>query len=163
MTDATIETASATSEDEAFLFELYGSTRTEEAEAWGWGDREREAFLLQQFQCQQRAYRLQYPHAECRIIRCDGSKAGRILTEEGPDEIRVIDISLLPPYRGLRIGTALLRRWQAVAAVCGKPLTLHVLRANRALRLYDRLGFRTVSGDEAYVAMEWRRGTPIPG
>ncbi len=40
-------------QDQAFLFELYASTRREELDAWGWPPQARAAFLRMQFQASQ--------------------------------------------------------------------------------------------------------------
>ena len=44
----------------------------------------------------------------------------------------------------------------AEAAQTGKPLRLHVEFFNRALHLYQRLGFSKVSDTGIYFEMEWR-------
>ena len=36
-----------------------------------------------------------------------------------------------------------------------KPVRIHVERANRAINLYRRLGFREVGENELYYLMEW--------
>ena len=47
----------------------------------------------------------------------------------------------------------------AEAAAVGKALTIHVERFNPALRLYERLGFRTIEDKGVYQLMEWRLPT----
>ena len=47
------------------------------------------------------------------------------------DEIRIVDIALLPEYRGAGIGTPLLGELEDEAAAAGKPLSIHVERLNR--------------------------------
>jgi hypothetical protein len=42
------------------------------------------------------------------------------------------------------------------ATRAGEVVQLHVLRGNRALRLYLRLGFRIIADDGLYFQMEWR-------
>ena len=67
------------------------------------------------------------------------------------DEIRIVDIALLPEYRNRGIG----RRCCAgccEAAADGKPLRIHVERFNPALRLYERLGFRPVADRGVYCS-----------
>ncbi|NEN85681.1 GNAT family N-acetyltransferase [Paenibacillus elgii] len=145
----------ARTEDQAFLYELYRSTRIEEVSAWGWGDGELDAFLRMQFDLRQRSYALQYPLAQHGIILQNGVRVGGIILQETPHEIRLIDVSLVPEYRDGGIGTALLKRLQETAAARGKPIRLHVIRSNAAVSLYERLGFRLAEGDGIYAAMEW--------
>ena len=41
------------------------------------------------------------------------------------------------------------------ATVAGKRVVIYVERFNRALRLYERLGFRAVGDHGVYLRMEW--------
>ena len=90
------------------------------------------------------------------MIEVDGRDAGRLYVHRGDAEIRVVDIALLPEFRGAGVGTQLMRGLQAEATKSGRRLTLHVDASNvGARRLYERLGFRA-AGDAAggvYVAM----------
>ncbi|WP_163852790.1 GNAT family N-acetyltransferase [Paenibacillus elgii] len=145
----------ARTEDQAFLYELYRSTRIEEVSAWGWGDGELDAFLRMQFDLRQRSYALQYPLAQHGIVLQNGVRVGGIVLQETPQEIRLIDVSLVPEYRNGGIGTALLKGLQETAAAREKPIRIHVIRSNPAVSLYERLDFRLVEGDGLYTAMEW--------
>lgn len=63
-------------------------------------------------------------------------------------------ISLLKPYRGRGIGTALMRRMLGELKDAGYArASLSVQKENPALRLYERLGFR-IAGDGA-DGSEW--------
>lgn len=145
----------AKTEDQAFLYELYRSTRIEEVSAWGWEEGELDAFLRMQFDLRQRSYALQYPLAQHGVLLHNGVKVGGIILQESPQDIRLIDVSLVPEYRNGGIGTALLKGLQDKAAAHGKRIRLHVIRSNLAVSLYERLGFRVAEGDGIYAAMEW--------
>lgn len=67
------------------------------------------------------------------------------------EEIRIVDIALLPDSCNRGIGTALLRQLQAEAQASGKPLRIHVERFNPALPLYERLGFRQIEDKGVYL------------
>src|SRR5256885_10223779 len=95
--------------DEEFLFEVYASTRTEELAVTGWSEEQRQSFLRTQFQAQDKHYRENYPGAELNLILVNGAKAGRLYVHRRPKEIRIMDIALLPSYRGRGIGTTLLK------------------------------------------------------
>jgi len=142
-------------QDEAFLFELYASTRQDELEAWGWPPAMRHTFLTLQFRASQ-GYRAAFPDAEFQIVRLDGVNAGRLIVNRTREELRVVDIALLPQHRNAGIGTALLRRLFGEAAATKKPLRLQVLKDNRAGRLYQRLGFVKIAETEMHWEMEWR-------
>ncbi len=142
-------------EDGAFLFELYGTTRQEELDAWGWPPEARAAFLTMQFRASQGRHHA-LPNAEFQIVMLDGVNAGRLIVHRTKEALHLEDIALLPQHRGAGYGTALLRRLFGEAAASGKPLRLSVLRGNRAARLYERLGFVKTGETELHLEMEWR-------
>lgn len=72
------------------------------------------------------------------------------------DACRVVDISILPAYRNMGIGTSLLTDLQRLMASSHLPIRLSVLSSNPARRLYERLQFRYIKLEEPYVFMEWR-------
>ena len=78
-----------------------------------------------------------------------------IVANRWSDEIRIVDIALLPAYCNRGLGTTLVRALQAEAAASGKPLRIHVERFNPALRLYERLGFRQIEDKGVYLFLEW--------
>jgi ribosomal protein S18 acetylase RimI-like enzyme len=141
--------------DEDFLYEVYASTRRDELDHIGWTDAEREAFLRMQFTAQQRSYLAQFPFGDFQIILWHERPIGRLYLERRTKEIRGIDIALLPAYRQLGIGTAIMQVLLDEVAHNGKPFRLHVVKSNRARRLYERLGFTTLEDDGVYLFMEW--------
>ena len=80
---------------------------------------------------------------------------GRLYIARWDDEIRIVDIALLPPSLNAGIGTAILRDILAEAAVAQKPVRIHVEQFNPALRLYERLGFAPIEDKGVYLFMEW--------
>jgi len=154
-----IEARPASPEDHAFLFELYASTRREELAAWGWDPAQQNAFLQMQFLAQTRAYEGQYSGAEHRILWQGGQRMGRTLVARSESEIHLVDIALLPEFRGQGHGTTVLRELQAEAAATGKPLRLSVLSQSPARRLYQRLGFDAINDDGLYCSMVWQTPT----
>lgn len=144
------------SSDREFLCRLYASTRQEELAPVPWSEPEKEAFLRLQFDAQDRHYQEHFPAAAFQIIELDAQPIGRLYVDRRADEIRLIDIALLPEFRGAGIGTALLMELIDEAAAAGKPLRIHVERFNPALRLYQRLGFRPLEEHGVYLLMEYR-------
>jgi ribosomal protein S18 acetylase RimI-like enzyme len=124
-----------------------------------WDGAQKDAFIRQQFAAQHAWYIEQYQEASFDVIVVGGRPAGRLYVARWPAEIRVVDISLLPEYRGRGIGSALLGDLMAEATVAAKPLTIHVERFNRALRLYERLGFTVAADKGVYFLLQW---TPAP-
>ena len=145
----------AKDEDVEFLRILYASTREEELAVTGWSDVQKRDFCRMQFDAQAAHYLEHYPAAEFSIIEYDGNAAGRLYVNRGEREIRIMDLALLPEWRGKGIGTSLLRELQGEAAALGMPLSIHVEQFNPALRLYERLGFRPVEDRGVYYLLSW--------
>ena len=142
--------------DEAFLREVYSSTRTEELAQVPWDNEQKAAFLRMQFEAQDRYYHEVYPNGAFDLILIEGEPAGRLYVNRGSDEVRIIDIAMLPAYRNRRIGTHLISALQAEAALARKPLRIHVERFNPAMRLYERLGFQPIADRGVYLFLEWK-------
>jgi ribosomal protein S18 acetylase RimI-like enzyme len=143
-------------EDRELLLRVYASTRTQELAQVPWTEEQKHAFLAMQFDAQDKYYRENYTTAEFLVIEDEGRAAGRLYVDRWTDEIRLMDIALLPEHRGKGLGTQLLRDLQVEAKAAGKPLRIHVERMNPALGLYQRLGFRQVEDRGVYWLMEWR-------
>lgn len=145
----------ATEADYAFMRHLYGSTRADEMRHFPFNDDEKAAFLDQQFAAQYEHYRVHYPTCERNIIEREGRAIGRLWIDEWKDQIRLVDIALLPEARGIGIGTTLVERILDRGRAAGKPVTIHVEGFNPALRLYQRLGFQHVDTNGVYYLMKW--------
>jgi len=142
-------------QDEAFLFELYASTRAEELKVWSWPSEMQADFLAMQFKASQGLYRA-FPKAEFQIVLLDGVKAGRLAMNRTPEALQLLDLALLPAHRNAGVGAALLQRIFGEAAATSKPVRLQVLKGNRAVRFYRRLGFVQSGETEMHWEMEWR-------
>lgn len=141
--------------DEPLLSRIYASTREDELAVLDWPEAEKAAFLQQQFEAQHKFYQEQFTAAEFLLILLDGEPIGRLYLDRREDEIRLIDVALLPEHRNAGIGGALMRDLLAEAAEVGKPVRIHVERFNPALRLYERLRFRHTEDQGVYYLMEW--------
>jgi GNAT superfamily N-acetyltransferase len=141
--------------DEEFLYQVYAGTRAEELAQVGWDDSQKELFLRQQFTAQGQWYTEQYGGASFDVVLLDGQPVGRLYVARWEEEIRIMDIALLPEHRGRGVGGGLLIRLMAEATAAGRPLTIHVERFNRALRLYGRLGFAAVEDKGVYLLLRW--------
>ncbi len=145
--------------DAPFLFDLYASTRAEEIALFGWDERQQSAFLRMQFDAQRAYYQMAYPEAEHSIVEVSGRPVGRLLVDRSRAAHCLVDVALLPEYRGVGIGTRLLRMIQTRASETAAPVILHVLHGNPAVHLYDRLGFRAIGDTGTHLEMEWTPGS----
>jgi GNAT superfamily N-acetyltransferase len=143
-------------DDQEFLLAVYSSTRVEELEPVQWPEAHKAAFLKMQFEAQHQYYREYYEGADFLVILLENEPVGRLYLKELDDEIRLIDIALLPERRSGGIGTVLINRLQEQAEAIDKALRIHVEKFNPALRLYERLGFKVVEDRGVYWFMEWR-------
>jgi GNAT superfamily N-acetyltransferase len=145
--------------DEEFLYRVYASTRQEELAQTGWDETQKAAFLRMQFDAQSSYYEEHYRGAEFSVILSDDHPAGRLYVARWQEEIRIVDIAILPEHRGMGIGTRLLKDLISESEESGKPLSIHVERFNPALRLYERLGFRATADKGVYLLMERQPGS----
>jgi ribosomal protein S18 acetylase RimI-like enzyme len=141
--------------DEAFLCRLYASTREDEMALVDWDDAQKKAFLEMQFNAQHTFYMEQFTEAAFDVILLDGEPIGRLYVDRRPDEIRIIDIALLPEHRNRGIGSRYMRALLAEGAAAGLPVRIHVEQYNPAMRLYNRLGFQKIDEHGVYHLMEW--------
>jgi ribosomal protein S18 acetylase RimI-like enzyme len=152
----TITLRPETEEDIPFLQAVYASTRAEELALVDWPAEQKAAFALSQFTYQRKHYREHYFDASFELILRDGVPAGRLYVHRGPGTIHIVDISLLPEFRGNGIGKDLLEALQSEARAKNLRLSIYVEKFNRALALYQRLGFQVV-GEQGpvYLYMEY--------
>jgi ribosomal protein S18 acetylase RimI-like enzyme len=141
-------------DDDVFLYELYASTRIEEMALTGWPAQQIDWFLQMQFNLQHNQWQENYPDAAFDLILMKGQPVGRLYVDHQVVEIRVIDIAILPEFRGQGIGTYCLKQLIEEAKNVNKKLSLHVERNNPAMKLYQRLGFKVVNQGEVYFLME---------
>jgi ribosomal protein S18 acetylase RimI-like enzyme len=140
--------------DTTFLYQVYASTRQEELAVLDWDAAQKEEFLKTQFEAQHNFYMENFSEAAFNILVYQAEDAGRLYFEYREDEIRIIDIALLPEFRNQGIGTNCMKEILEMGKVIGKPVRIHVERNNPAMSLYKRLGFQIVSENGVYFLME---------
>jgi ribosomal protein S18 acetylase RimI-like enzyme len=141
--------------DLAFMQHLYSSTRSAEVRMGGC-DLATETLLQGlQFKAQQTWYETRYPNADLAVIMDRERPIGRLYVDYGPDELRILDICLLPEYRNRGIGLGLLRSLQAQGERLRLPVRLNLVLGSPAQRLLLRCGFDILAADGNYNIMEW--------
>lgn len=145
-------------DDLDFLRRLYRALRADELAPVPWTDAAKQAFLDDQFALQHRHFVRHYPAAEFLLLQHAGVPIGRLyLLRQRDRDFHLVDIALLPAWRGQGIGAALIRCVQEQACIAGRAVTLYVDQRNvAARRLYERLGFRWVADEGPYRLMCWR-------
>src|SRR6267143_6906582 len=155
--DATIgfQSRAATTEDEVFLFRLYAASRAD-LDLIGLPPEQKDLLVRMQFNAQRQQYSSAFPAAENTIILIGDEPVGRTLINKGAGDYRLVDIVLLPQFRGLGVGTRLIQDLIHDAEAANAMVSLQVRKENVALNLYRRLGFVVNQDDGVYVSMEWR-------
>ena len=139
--------------DNSFIETVYRSTR-EELILTGWTEQQKWAFIKMQSTAQLSEYKTKFPGAAFQVIIFNKQDAGRFYTWENDHEIRLIDITLLPPFRGKGIGSFLLGDLIKKSDKLQKKISLHVDPSNPALQLYRRLGFIHLNNNGRHYYME---------
>lgn len=140
-------------DDNDFLVEIYGSTRAEELALVPWTVEQQQAFIRSQFAAQQEHYAKTYPAASHDIILSDNRAVGRLYVARLDQEIRIIDITLLPAERNIGIGSYLIKQLLDEANRSGKMTRIYVEEFNPSLRLFERLGFSPSEQHGMHVLM----------
>lgn len=139
--------------DQAFLRELYATTRADEMRAVGWPAPRARSFLDQQFDFQQRRQRELHPDAAFLLLLARQQPVGTLAWRPGgrgspAAPATLVDLALMPSARGRGIGTALLALLGSAADAAGWPIELQIDRNGRALGLLQRHGF-VAEGDDS--------------
>ena len=142
-------------EDQEFLFVVYASTRADEMRLVDWDAAQKESFVRMQFDAQSQFYTQNYPGAHYQVVLLDNQPAGRLYVHRRNDEIRIMDITLLPEFRRRGIGSNLLNQIMEEGRKHNLPVTIHVERFNPALHLYARLGFCLAEDKGVYYFLKW--------
>lgn len=143
----------STPADEAFLTRVFASTRSLELALLA--PDQAAAFVESQSRLQRGAYADRYPGCAFEIVVVDATPAGRLLVARGAAELRIVDVALLPEFRGAGIGTRVLGAVLDEAAARGVSVGLEVDLGNPARGLYEQLGFAVEASTETQVSMRW--------
>ena len=143
--------------DDAFLRRLITETIAIELGADRWPEQMRTQLLGLQYQNRRVGPRVGFPEGESYVIEHGGVAAGWIYFVKREDGLHILEIMVLPEHRGRGVGTEAIRRVMTLAEGLPVRLTVNLQNAG-AIRLYERLGFRKIGGDEVQLAMEARAG-----
>lgn len=141
---------------------IFASTRADELALAGWPDVVVQKFVAEQFEFQHRHFTAAYPDAGFLLIESGADPIGRVYWRSATagDPVpfdQLIDVALLPVWRGQGIGSALIEALIDDARERGCGVELQVMITNRgARRLYERLGFATIEAGSSHLRM--RRG-----
>ncbi|MGH3444080.1 MAG: GNAT family N-acetyltransferase [Nocardioidaceae bacterium] len=144
-----------TPEDDAFLYDVFCTNWENEIAALP-DPKLVNHFLRIQFTAQESRLEDRYPSLQRYVVLHDGAPAGRLYLQRDPDVIHAVEMTMLPHYRSLGIGSQVCQDMFAEARENEQKVSLRVGRGNtRAVGLYASLGFRLVSTDDLDCYFEW--------
>jgi len=93
------------------------------------------------------------------IILDGDTPCGYAAVEYRTDDVHVRELVIHPQWQNRGTGTAFLKQVMDTAAQNGLPVRLGTFHRNRALNLYQRLGFREFDRTQTHVLLEWSIAT----
>lgn len=143
------------SSDSIFMESLYRTTRDDLRML----DAEEDfidEFIDLQRRAQTQGYGDMFPNAMYFVVEYHSERIGRVVLDFGQNEIRVVDIAMIPAARGKGYGGQVLQVVQMAAGKVMAPVALTVRFDHlRAKQLYARLGFAVEEAQIPYERMVW--------
>jgi ribosomal protein S18 acetylase RimI-like enzyme len=141
--------------DRAFIESLYNSTRDDLRLI----DADRdfiETLIDQQHHAQTLGYSERFPDAVYFIVEVQQERIGKVSIDFNQNEIRIIDLSLIPTARGKGYGAEIIRALKKASCSVCTPLVLNVYKNNFiAKQLYQTEGFKVTHSDQLIDSMVW--------
>ncbi|MFT3743525.1 MAG: GNAT family N-acetyltransferase [Pyrinomonadaceae bacterium] len=142
--------------DQDLLVRIYEASREIELSMTNWSCDQRRSFAELQLEGQTRHYKEYYPNALHFLIRHNGNTVGRLYVNRGDAEIAILDLTVLPEFRRLGIGTQLIKGLQKEAGELDKSVRVFVETFNPSQKLFAGLGFAVDGQDGVNLKMVWR-------
>lgn len=142
-------------DDQEFLYRLFYSVHAEKLQLVSLSAEEKTRLVELMYQGYSHHYNSLAPISDDRLVLLDTEAIGRMILLQTREEIRLADLAILPQYRQRGIGSALIGQVQTESTMSKRPVRLQVARFDRALRLYQRLGFYKTDVQEPYIRLEW--------
>jgi ribosomal protein S18 acetylase RimI-like enzyme len=145
----------AVPQDSEFVYDLIYQVMYDQLFADRWDPTLRRHLLDMQVRNKLGSHMMVHPQADHAIIMLDDQAVGRLMIDRSGEFHHLVDISVLPKYRGAGIGTRIVLGLCMEAEMVGKNVRLYVSVTNpRARELYHRLGFRVIEDMETDALME---------
>lgn len=103
---------------------------------------------------QRRYFDQQYSDDRYEIVEVDGKSVGAMAVMEYSDYVFLAEIQLLPEFQNRGIGTAVISDLLSKAKNIGKPVHVQLLKGNRVVSLYQRLGFSVYEETKTHYKMK---------
>ena len=144
----------ATAADEPVLLALFSETRGAELAAAGLDSVALGRLIALQYRSHSAQVAADHPFATTRMLEAGGEIVGSIVVDRTGEQVHLVDIVVTETARGRGHGSMALGELISESTVAGRNVTLTVWAGNdRAVALYERLGFTTVGERSGYLAM----------
>ncbi len=141
--------------DKVFVDDLYRSTR-DDLRLIDAKEDFIDELIESQRHAQTQGYGETFPNAMYFIAEHHTESVGRVVLDFGHNEVRVVDIALIPAARGKGFGGQIIQSVQLVASKVMAPVSLTVRFDHLiAKQLYARLGFVVEAMQIPYERMVW--------
>jgi ribosomal protein S18 acetylase RimI-like enzyme len=141
--------------DEEFLRLAYATTREEELNSVVLPSGFREAFLIHQFDAQQKHFETFFQNLDYQIVEFDGEPVGRFCLLWEDTSVHVVDITVITAFRGKKIGSALMEALVKEADAKGITASLMYDKLKPYMeKFYNRYGFKITKEYPTHFFME---------
>ena len=148
MSSPQVKLRPATIDDKAYLYDLARTVYKE--------------LIINQFgewdeKAQRNKFDRKWEKASYQIIEMNDRRIGTMWVTVAGDHIRLNEIQIHPEHQRQGIGSALVSKQLSIAQKLGIPMRLRLLKGNRAVNFYQRLGFVVGDQTENYIYMATRK------
>ena len=147
-----------TDDDREFLLRVYEASRETELSAVQWDAGLKRTFMEHQFDAQDAHYRKHYAGATFDIVLYGGEPCGRLLVHRGDSQFAIMDLTVLPDYRGRGIGGEMVHRIVGEAGDSGRSVRVFLETFNPHQAFFQKRGFAVVEDDGVSRRYEWHGG-----
>lgn len=103
---------------------------------------------------QDRFFESDWRDAQFEMVLANGEACGYVCIEDRLEDLHIREIVIHPAFQGRGIGSAILRDVIERARQRRVPVHLGTFRKNRAVALYQRLGFRETGTTDTHVLLK---------
>lgn len=154
-----LELRVAAPSDDPFLRRLYLAVREPELKPFGWSNEQMAMFCDMQYQYRQSSSMLYGADLVTSIAEVGGLPIGRMDASTAVEQWRLVNIELMPAWRGQGVGRYLLEEF-LLSQARQRRVNVHLSVAcgSAARRLYERCGFVLDASDGMHDRMVWLHG-----
>jgi GNAT superfamily N-acetyltransferase len=140
--------------DEAFLYEVFCTTWAHRVAALPNQNLARHVLRIQHI-AQEREFSSRHPDHQKLVVLVGNEPAGRLYLDDDGASMQLLDLTLIPRFRGRGLGSGIVSGVCEQAAAGGRTLKVRVVRADATATGLWSPGFRRVAADDLADHLEW--------